>query len=83
MMMIIKIFVHWSRVVTCVAWRTSDNNAVKHAEMLINLLFCKYMNNIYNLLFIIAIIIYSKHIVLFLYVVYVKYILPHHNRWYL
>ena len=50
MTMIIKIFIHWSRVVTCVAWRTSDNNAVNHAEMLTNLLFCKqfcmysYMN---------------------------------------
>ena len=29
-----KVFVHWSRVVTCVAWRTSDNNAVKHAELM-------------------------------------------------
>ena len=33
MMMVIKIFVHWSRVVTCVAWRTSGDNAVKHAKM--------------------------------------------------
>ena len=47
-----KIFVHWSRVVTCVAWRTSGDNAVKHAKMPINYIleyyfckqFCKYMN---------------------------------------
>lgn len=34
MLMIIKIFVHRSRVVICVALRTSGSNVVKHVEML-------------------------------------------------